>query len=96
MKTTITITDKTPAELYLELARSKRKLEIGVEKMLQAKEQEIIKCIKSNLKEYIEDYRRNCGINYDEELKQDKAHCWIGENDEFLNLIKEYMELLYD
>lgn len=96
MTTKQELQNMTPAEMYLELAKAKRKLEIGVDKMLQAKEQEILKCIKSTLLEYIDDYKRNCGVHYTEEMEEEQAYRFIGENDEFLSHIKEYMELLYD
>lgn len=86
----------TPAERFLEVEKSRQALVDTYIAKVQSKEQEIIKCIKSIINDYITEYQDTYGQHYREKLDNDKAYCWIGENDEFLNHIKEYMELLYD
>lgn len=92
----VAMQNMTPAERFLEVEKSRVELAKGHERLLEEKEQEIIECLKATITDYIVEYQGAYGKHYREELAENKAHCWIAENDEFLGLIKDYMELLYD
>lgn len=85
-----------PQKAMDELLRAKRAMVLGANRKRVKVGQKVMNEFHRRLMNYIEEYKEEYGPNYREELK-DLPNIWeVFEDDEFKELIKEYMEWCYD
>ena len=85
-----------PQKAMDELLRAKRAMVLGANRCRIKAGYKVMNEFHHRIMDYIEEFKEGYGSNYREELKELPGIFEVFDDDEFKELIKEYMEWCYD